>query len=674
MAEDKKHGDKNFSNEAKKSFLEIVSTYNKYQEMLDRKSDISEIAETLGGITEAARMLAINEADDWFDAHTVKRNMNELEKLGKQFDKCAVDAKSLDQRLHGLYEDMGHILARYYKVGDISEDEMKQRLGMNESINERQSAAEHAEDILGNKSAPAVEISKVISTVNNRIKSIEKQAGSRKLSDEKYKLQSLLSKLEKQKAFPRQKNESINENRTIKYPTPKGTLHIEVEEDAAGVIVDVIFDKKEVAEIDIQFPSGDVVVKHKTKRVSLKEEKSPCSCGCGTCDKALTENTLLESSMAELDMMAKESKDFKEFIKEVYKEFPNLPKNKNSLKWLEDIYKTNESVNEATPDQVITDLDKAKNDLLKKVDVLIAKKKKIYSNVDIESPMSTDEKKLDKDISDLFSQINQLVLQKRSVQRKSVNEALTVTDERYFGKKGIIIMIDDNGKKTSAIFKDKKNADKYNRNKPEDLKKLLDLAKQTKYPSAIDEVVNEANQINWRDVKFGDSANVTAINKTGLIVKTYGRKFHLQFPDGTTKTYDANELKFIKNESVNESKTEREKISKSEWRKIPKFNKHIGKDGIHYVTRLTDKGTSLVPVDITEGIDENNESKMAEKLNNGNEVRFYDKLTNMEEELGTVEYRKWLNKALGGYGVDLGKDPKIKSKGEAEEALFLLSK
>ena len=49
--------------------------------------------------------------------------------------------------------------------------------------------------------------------------------------------------------------------------------------------------------------------------------------------------------------------------------------------------------------------------------------------------------------------------------KESVSEALSVTDERHFGKKGIIIMIDDNGKKVSAIFKNKKNADKYNRNK-----------------------------------------------------------------------------------------------------------------------------------------------------------------------------------------------------------------
>ena len=59
--------------------------------------------------------------------------MSELDKLGKQFDKVAVEARNLDQRMAGLYEDMGHILSRYYKFGEITEDEMKNRLGINES-------------------------------------------------------------------------------------------------------------------------------------------------------------------------------------------------------------------------------------------------------------------------------------------------------------------------------------------------------------------------------------------------------------------------------------------------------------------------------------------------------------------------------------------------------------
>lgn len=129
----KENEERPLSNEVKKHFLEIVSTYNKYQESMDRKSDIVKVAETLGGITEAARTLAIREGDDWFDKHTVKRNMGELDKLGKQFDKVALEAKALDQRMGGLYEDMGHILSRYYKIGEITEDQMKDRLGIRES-------------------------------------------------------------------------------------------------------------------------------------------------------------------------------------------------------------------------------------------------------------------------------------------------------------------------------------------------------------------------------------------------------------------------------------------------------------------------------------------------------------------------------------------------------------
>jgi hypothetical protein len=90
-----------------------------------------------------------------------------------------------------------------------------------------------------------------------------------------------------------------------------------------------------------------------------------------------------------------------------------------------------ENVKEATSSEILKDLDKVKTDLLKKADVLIAKKKKLYSNVDIESPMSADEKKLDKDIADIFSQINQLVLQKRSLKKESINESLLLEGGAY---------------------------------------------------------------------------------------------------------------------------------------------------------------------------------------------------------------------------------------------------
>ena len=39
----KESEDRGLSNEVKRHFLEIVSTYNKYQESMDRKSDIIEV-------------------------------------------------------------------------------------------------------------------------------------------------------------------------------------------------------------------------------------------------------------------------------------------------------------------------------------------------------------------------------------------------------------------------------------------------------------------------------------------------------------------------------------------------------------------------------------------------------------------------------------------------------
>lgn len=80
------------------------------------------------------------------------------------------------------------------------------------------------------------------------------------------------------------------------------------------------------------------------------------------------------------------------------------------------------------PSDIIKDLDKVRTDLIKKVDVLIAKKKKLYSDVDITTPMSADEKKLDKDIQDIFSQIQQIIQQKRKIKTESVNEEKVYID------------------------------------------------------------------------------------------------------------------------------------------------------------------------------------------------------------------------------------------------------
>ena len=120
-------------NELKRHFLEIISTYGQHREGMSRKSDIMQIAETLGGIADAAQEYTLREGGDWFDRVTIKRNMNELKKLQTSFEKEAVEAKAQQQRLEALYEDMGHVLGRYFEIAEITEEQMAERLGIREN-------------------------------------------------------------------------------------------------------------------------------------------------------------------------------------------------------------------------------------------------------------------------------------------------------------------------------------------------------------------------------------------------------------------------------------------------------------------------------------------------------------------------------------------------------------
>ena len=76
--------------ELKRHFLEIISTYNQHREGMSRKSDIRQVAETLGGIADAASEYTLREAGDWFDQVTIKRNMKELANLQKAFENIIV--------------------------------------------------------------------------------------------------------------------------------------------------------------------------------------------------------------------------------------------------------------------------------------------------------------------------------------------------------------------------------------------------------------------------------------------------------------------------------------------------------------------------------------------------------------------------------------------------------
>ena len=116
-------------NEARRHFLEVISTYKSFGKKLQAEHDLAEIAETLGAIVDAAHTFTMKEAGNNFDPGTVKRNMGDLTKLSGQFEKTANEAKQLQQRLHSMYEDMGHVLGRYFDMQEITDEEADYRLG-----------------------------------------------------------------------------------------------------------------------------------------------------------------------------------------------------------------------------------------------------------------------------------------------------------------------------------------------------------------------------------------------------------------------------------------------------------------------------------------------------------------------------------------------------------------
>ena len=96
--------------------IEAVKNYQMIGGQLFKDNGIIEVAKQLVGIAESAQNHVLSETDDWFDSVSVKRNMKELKGLTGQFKKAALEANAVNERLNALYEDMGHILNRYYDI------------------------------------------------------------------------------------------------------------------------------------------------------------------------------------------------------------------------------------------------------------------------------------------------------------------------------------------------------------------------------------------------------------------------------------------------------------------------------------------------------------------------------------------------------------------------------
>jgi len=100
------------------AFVQEVKNFSKLGEMIYREGSLRDVAKGLSELAEKARIATLQETDDWFDKVTINKNMKTLGNTSSEFTKIAKEANALQQRMESLYEDMGHILGRYYDLDE----------------------------------------------------------------------------------------------------------------------------------------------------------------------------------------------------------------------------------------------------------------------------------------------------------------------------------------------------------------------------------------------------------------------------------------------------------------------------------------------------------------------------------------------------------------------------
>lgn len=118
-----KFGDevKRRSPQEKKRLMELVSKFNEYGKVLRCETALMETAKTLDEIAQMAEAYAMTESSDFFQGRVVERDFKQVKGITKDFKKLAQECYGKIQQLNALYEDMGHVLGRYYEIKTLDE-------------------------------------------------------------------------------------------------------------------------------------------------------------------------------------------------------------------------------------------------------------------------------------------------------------------------------------------------------------------------------------------------------------------------------------------------------------------------------------------------------------------------------------------------------------------------
>ena len=104
------------SHDKKKKLMDLTAKYEQFGECLQNEEALMNAAKGLTELCELAHTYAVNECGDSFQKQIVDKDMKSLKQRVAEFQKVVKETYARMQQAGVAYQDIGHILGRYYNI------------------------------------------------------------------------------------------------------------------------------------------------------------------------------------------------------------------------------------------------------------------------------------------------------------------------------------------------------------------------------------------------------------------------------------------------------------------------------------------------------------------------------------------------------------------------------
>jgi hypothetical protein len=104
------------TSEQKQQYIEAISRYNAYREVVHRSKQLPEVVSEIKRMVEFASKNMVEESGDWFEGVSHRRNSKRLKESVSEFQKISERIVKLQKTLESIYENIGKQLGTFYEI------------------------------------------------------------------------------------------------------------------------------------------------------------------------------------------------------------------------------------------------------------------------------------------------------------------------------------------------------------------------------------------------------------------------------------------------------------------------------------------------------------------------------------------------------------------------------